>query len=111
MATYDELRTLLEDSDVINKTENATADVCNDILTAVDTDANGYDDTNHLYRANWAANTVNAQGVRNQAKALLWPILVANQGSSVAQIKDATVAQFKNNLKAVIIEYTNVMGA
>ena len=70
MATYDELRGLLSD-DVLNKAENATADIISDILQGEDTAANGYDDTNHTQRAKWASE--NLGRVRDEAGKLLWP--------------------------------------
>jgi len=108
LATYNELRDLLSD-DVLNKAENATADVMADILQNEDTAANGYDDTNHSQRAKWASE--NLGRVREEAKKLLWPVLVKNQGLTVEQIKSATLANFKTQIKLFIIEYTKVVGA
>jgi len=108
LATYNELRDLLSD-DVLNKAENATADVMADILQNEDTAANGYDDTNHDQRAKWASNSLGR--VREEAKKLLWPVLVKNQSLTKQQIKDATVANFKTQIKLFIVEYTNVVGA
>ena len=108
MATYNELKALLTD-DTLNKAENATADIISDILQGEDTEANGYDDTNHTQRAKWASE--NLGRVRDEAGKLLWPVLVKNQNLTVEQIEAASVGDFKTQMKLFIIEYTNVVGA
>ena len=108
MAIYNELRGLLSD-DVLNKAENATADIIADILRGEDTLANGYDDVNHAQRAKWASNSLGR--VREEALKLLWPVLVKNQALTITQIKNATVENFKAQIKLFIVEYTNIVGA
>ena len=111
MATYTELFNLNKDTDIQNKAEMAMASIMTEILNNQDTAANGFDDVtaNHDKRVKWASESLSR--VRAESEKLLWPVLVANEGESVATIKAAPVSAFITNMKALIINYTNTMGA
>lgn len=109
MATYIELRNLAKDSDMLNKTENALAEIIVDILEATDTAAAGYDDTGHALRLKWAVN-IGVERVREESEKLLWPILVKNKSLTAAQIGSATVANVVTQMKPFLRAYASIKG-
>jgi hypothetical protein len=90
MATYQELRGLFNDSDLMEKTEVAVVVAANDLVGGTPTTAD---------KAWIAAALANPSA---EAQKALMNVLAANKGLSVAQIQNATDSALQTNVNAVV---------
>jgi|OM-RGC.v1.030762791 hypothetical protein len=90
MATYQEIRNLFFDSDLMEKTEVAVVVAANDLVNGTPTTA----------EKAWIAQTLSDPS--SEAKKALMNVLAANKSQSVANIQSATDASLQANVNAVV---------
>jgi len=91
MATYQELRALFNDSDLMEKVEVAVVVAANDLATAA---------TPTTAQKAWAAQV--AANPSGEAQTAMMFVLAQNKGQSVATIQGATDAALQNNVNSVV---------
>lgn len=89
MATYQELRSLFNDSDLLEKVEVATVIAANDLLATTPTTA----------QKAWAAQVFASP--KTEAQKALMAVLAENSGLTVAQIQGATDTAVQTNVDGV----------
>lgn len=94
MATYAELYDLTNDSNLINRTAMAVADIAKDISAEAGTV------TNHANRLIWAKQAF--QNPRAKAPEMLTVALVSNKGLTPANIQAVTDVNLKTAIAGVV---------
>jgi hypothetical protein len=102
MATYLELkeiidRTTSEDQDLYKRTEVAMSHVVDDVL------GEGAVVPNHTERLQWAGRALAFPA--EEATKMFRAIVLANNGATQTQIRNATDAAIKTNIDAILTEY------
>ena len=90
MATYLELRGLVNDGDLSNKIDIAIVIAANNLLSGTPTTA----------QQKWAASVFNEP--RSESKKALMAVLAANSGATLSAIRNATDAAIQNQVDAVV---------
>jgi len=94
MATYAELRNLLNDSALLNKVTVAVGVAAETIQNESGATAN------HANRLLWAKDAYsNPTGISRQ---VFWAVIIANRASTVVQIQAASDTAIQTNVDAVI---------
>jgi len=90
MATYQELHSLNNNSDLQEKVEVAVVVAADTIRT------DGSPPTNQAQRLVWAADAM--ANPKDVAKSMLWAVLAANKDATIANITGATDAAIQTNI-------------
>ncbi len=94
MATYSELHSLIQNSELINKVTVAVGVVADAIRTELPAT------TNHANRLLWAKDVW--EDPRGIARQIMWAVVIANRASTTTAILAATDAAIQSNVDAVV---------